>query len=113
MHRHVAATTPFIRVTENRNPASDTINTDKTRGTKKIPKFIVGGLTLMRWKLTLQLAPAREGMKRSPCLLGDDRGELVGVRARTVSMAFFMGREKGIQGQRGTRSQRGQLNHER
>lgn len=66
----------------------------------------------MRWKLTLQLAPAREGMKRSPCLLGDDRGELVGVRARTVSMAFFMGRESGIQGQRGTRPQRAQFNHE-
>lgn len=46
-------------------------------------------LTLMRWKLTLQLAPAREGIKRSPCLLGEDRGELVGVRARTAAADFY------------------------
>ena len=45
-------------------------------------------LTLMRWKLTLQLAPARVGIKRSPCLLGEDRGEFVGVSARTPAMAF-------------------------
>lgn len=43
-------------------------------------------LTLMRWKLTFQLAPAREGMKRSPCLLGEDRGEL--LRDRTPAVAF-------------------------
>ena len=49
----------------------------------------VSRLTLMRWKLTLQLAPALEGMKRSPCLLGEDRGELVGVRARTAPTAFY------------------------
>lgn len=48
----------------------------------------------MRWKLTLQLAPAREGMKRSPCLLGEDRGELVGVRARTAPKAFYKREEK-------------------
>lgn len=48
----------------------------------------------MRWKLTLQLAPAREGMKRSPCLLGEDRGELVGVRDRTAATAFYGGREE-------------------
>lgn len=42
----------------------------------------------MRWKLTLQLAPARDGMKRSPCLLGEDRGELAGVSAHMTSVAF-------------------------
>lgn len=53
-----------------------------------------GRLTLMRWKLTLQLAPAREGMKRSPCLLGEDRGELVGVRDRTAPTAFYTREER-------------------
>lgn len=43
------------------------------------------GLTLILWKLTLQLAPAREGMKRSPCLLGEDTGELAGVRVLRIS----------------------------
>lgn len=42
-------------------------------------------LTLILWKLTLQLAPALEGMKRSPCLLGEDTGELVGVKVRRIS----------------------------
>lgn len=46
-----------------------------------ISRMYCSRLTLMRWKLTLQLAPAREGIKRSPCLLGEDRGELEGVRA--------------------------------
>lgn len=44
-----------------------------------------GPLTLILWKFTLQLAPAREGMKRSPCLLGEDTGELAGVRVRRIS----------------------------
>lgn len=40
---------------------------------------------MILWKLTLQLAPAREGMKRSPCLLGEDTGELAGVRVLRIS----------------------------
>lgn len=58
------------------------------------PRVYYSRLTLMRWKLTLQLAPAREGMKRSPCLLGEDRGELVGVRVRTAPTAFYRGEER-------------------
>lgn len=42
-------------------------------------------LTLILWKFTLQLAPALEGMKRSPCLLGEDTGELAGVRVLRIS----------------------------
>lgn len=42
----------------------------------------------MRWKLTLQLAPARDGMNLSPCLLGDDRGEFVGVKERMTSVTL-------------------------
>lgn len=48
-------------------------------------------LTLILWKFTLQLAPAREGMKRSPCLLGEDTGELAGVRVLRISETW--GRE--------------------
>ncbi len=37
--------------------------------------------TFILWKLMLQLAPARDGMNLSPCLLGDDSGDSgVGVR---------------------------------
>lgn len=49
-------------------------------------------LTLILWKFTLQLAPAREGMKRSPCLLGEDTGELAGVRVRRISATWKDGR---------------------
>ena len=37
------------------------------------------GLTVDKWKLTPQLAPARVGMKRSPSLLGDLNGDIPGV----------------------------------
>lgn len=49
-------------------------------------------LTLILWKFTLQLAPALEGMKRSPCLLGEDTGELAGVRVRRISATCNDGR---------------------
>ena len=49
-------------------------------------------LTLILWKFTLQLAPALEGMKRSPCLLGEDTGELAGVRVRRISATWKDGR---------------------
>lgn len=51
-----------------------------------------GALTLILWKFTLQLAPALEGMKRSPCLLGEDTGELAGVRVRRISATWKDGR---------------------
>lgn len=44
----------------------------------------------------LQLAPARDGMNRSPCLLGEDNGELVGVRFRITSVAFCLRRIKEV-----------------
>lgn len=52
-----------------------------------------GTLTLILWKFTLQLAPALEGMKRSPCLLGEDTGELAGVRVRRISATWRDGKE--------------------
>lgn len=42
-------------------------------------------LTFILWKLMLQLAPALEGMNLSPCLLGEDIGELEGVRVLLIS----------------------------
>lgn len=53
----------------------------RVSGTSPLPS----ALTLILWKLTLQLAPALEGMKRSPCLLGEDTGELAGVRVLRIS----------------------------
>lgn len=47
---------------------------------------------MILWKFTLQLAPALEGMKRSPCLLGEDTGELAGVRVRRISATCKDGR---------------------
>lgn len=47
---------------------------------------------MILWKFTLQLAPALEGMKRSPCLLGEDTGELAGVRVRRISATWKDGR---------------------
>lgn len=52
------------------------------QGNSSVPCLV---LTLILWKFTLQLAPAREGMKRSPCLLGEDTGELAGVRVLRIS----------------------------
>lgn len=56
------------------------------------PSTLQQPLTLILWKFTLQLAPAREGMKRSPCLLGEDTGELAGVRVRRISATWKDGR---------------------
>lgn len=56
------------------------------------PSALRQPLTLILWKFTLQLAPAREGMKRSPCLLGEDTGELAGVRVRRISATWKDGR---------------------
>lgn len=42
-------------------------------------------LTFILWKLMLQLAPALEGMNLSPCLLGEDIGELEGVKVLLIS----------------------------
>lgn len=56
------------------------------------PRSLLGlALTLILWKFTLQLAPAREGMKRSPCLLGEDTGELAGVRVLRISETWERG----------------------
>lgn len=56
------------------------------------PPALWAARTLILWKLTLQLAPALEGMKRSPCLLGEDTGELAGVRVRRISATWKDGR---------------------
>lgn len=37
----------------------------------------------------LQLAPALEGMNLSPCLLGEDIGELEGVRVLLISATWI------------------------
>ncbi len=76
------------------NQHFDLENTVLLIGKTVKPWVYCSRLTLMRWKLTLQLAPAREGIKRSPCLLGEDRGELVGVRARTAPTAFYTREER-------------------
>ena len=57
------------------------------RGASLALRFWLGdfSFSLILWKFTLQLAPAREGMKRSPCLLGEDTGELAGVRVLRIS----------------------------
>lgn len=52
---------------------------------------------MILWKFTLQLAPALEGMKRSPCLLGEDTGELAGVRVRRISVTWKDGKGLGAQ----------------
>ncbi len=43
----------------------------------------------------LQLAPARDGMNLSPCLLGDDSGDSeVGVRWQITSLTFCIQKNK-------------------
>lgn len=36
----------------------------------------------------LQFAPAREGMNLSPCLLGEEMGELEGVKVLLISVTW-------------------------